>query len=277
MGKDTSWNSVADWYDELLADKDSYQQNVILPNLTRLVGEVRGKKILDLAAGQGFFSEALSKAGAQVTAIDISPELIAKAKQYLGAKVICVVGSAELLPKEIKQEPFDAIICILALQNIRDINAVFAQAASVLKKGGKFHVVLNHPAFRIPKGSSWGFDPKADFGAVERISTQRESGAKMRYGASEKGGVQYRRVDGYLSESETEILMHPGEKKSPKTVSFHRPLQLYSKASAKRGFVIERLEEWVSHKESQRGPRKTAEDRARKEFPLFLYLGLVKV
>jgi hypothetical protein len=42
------------------------------------------------------------------------------------------------------------------------------------------------------------------------------------------------------------------------------------KALSKHRFAITRIEEWISHKESEKGPRKEAEDRARKEFPLFL-------
>ena len=61
------------------------------------------------------------------------------------------------------------------------------------------------------------------------------------------------------------------------TVSFHRPLQYYVKALAKAGFVIEKLEEWTSLKESTSGPRAKAENDARKEFPLFLYLGVKKI
>lgn len=250
MPKDTSWGSVAGWYDELLADSDGYQKKVILPNLTRLAGDVKGKNILDLAAGQGFFSEAFSKAGASVTAVEISAELAALARKRIGDLVKFFTGSAEILPSEIGKETFDFALCVLSLQNIRDMSAVFSESSRVLKKGGKFLIVLNHPAFRIPGESSWGFD--------------------------EVKKTQYRRLDGYLSESQTEIVMHPGDKKSPKTISFHRPLQLYFKTFTKYGFVCERLEEWISHKESEKGPRKFAEDRARKEFPLFLYLGLVK-
>jgi hypothetical protein len=36
------------------------------------------------------------------------------------------------------------------------------------------------------------------------------------------------------------------------------------------------MEEWESHKKSQPGPRAKAEDQARKEIPLFLYLEAVK-
>ena len=40
----------------------------------------------------------------------------------------------------------------------------------------------------------------------------------------------------------------------------------------KAGLAITRLEEWISHKKSEEGPRATAEDVARKEIPLFLML-----
>ena len=59
-------------------------------------------------------------------------------------------------------------------------------------------------------------------------------------------------------------------------MSYHRPLQLYMKELAKHGFVLAGLEEWISHRLSEKGPRAKAEDRARKEFPLFLMLNARK-
>ena len=59
-------------------------------------------------------------------------------------------------------------------------------------------------------------------------------------------------------------------------MSFHRPLQYYFKMLAKEGFVVRRLEEWISHKESMAGPKKIAEDNARKEIPLFMMIEAVK-
>jgi hypothetical protein len=76
--------------------------------------------------------------------------------------------------------------------------------------------------------------------------------------------------------------MNPGEvasqsSEAQNTISFHRPLQAYMKALEKTGFVLARLEEWTSHKKSEKGPRQTAEDRARKEIPLFLMMECVKL
>jgi hypothetical protein len=73
-----------------------------------------------------------------------------------------------------------------------------------------------------------------------------------------------------MSEATVKIDMHPGSNQKTFTYSFHRPLQVFVKWLAKNNLAITRLEEWISHKESANGPRKEAEDKARKETPLFM-------
>mgnify|MGYP003543043375 FL=1 len=243
-----SWGNVAEWYHEHLGASDTYHQQVLLPHLLRLVDPKAKEKILDLACGEGFFTRAFHAKGAQVTGVDIGVELIEIAKQTTPEITYLVLPAAAL--SSIKKSSMDQVTIILAIQNIEDVSAVFTEAARVLRKDGTFHIVLNHPAFRIPKASSWEYD--------------------------EKKKVQYRRVDGYLSDTRSEMDMHPGISGSAKTLSFHRPLQYYFKALAKAGFAVDRLEEWISHKASDSGPRAKAENVARKEIPLFLYLSAKK-
>ncbi len=71
--------------------------------------------------------------------------------------------------------------------------------------------------------------------------------------------------------------MHPGDNPREKTISFHRPLQFYFKALGKNKLFVSRLEEWSSQKVSEPGPKKEAEDKARREFHLFLFLEAIKV
>ncbi len=73
-----------------------------------------------------------------------------------------------------------------------------------------------------------------------------------------------------MNEAMIKIDMHPGKTFKIYTYSFHRPLQTFVKWLSKNGMAVTRLEEWISHKESANGPRKDAEDRARKEIPLFM-------
>jgi len=243
--KETSWGHVANWYHEHVSESDdTYHEKVIKPNLLRVLGDVKDKRILDIACGQGFFSRALAAAGAHVTGADIAPELIAIAKKLGPASIQYLTAPASRMP--LPDESFDTAICVLALQNIKDLSGALAQVSHLLKAGASFAIVLNHPAFRIPRHSEWGFDADA--------------------------GIQFRRIDRYLSETSYQIQMHPGSDPTATTLSYHRPLQLYMKELAKHGFVLAGIEEWISHRVSEKGPRRDAEDRARKEFPLFLML-----
>jgi ubiquinone/menaquinone biosynthesis C-methylase UbiE len=269
----TSWGGVAEWYDDMLEqDQDSYQKNVLMPNLIRIVEPKKGMTILDVACGQGYFSRAFANNGAKVIASDISQELIETAKEKIqqfnkGAqKGGPAEAKIEQLEKQkgefgtieyhvapaddlsfVESNSADVVTIILALQNIENLQGTFAECSRVLKLGGKIVFVINHPAFRIPQRSDWGWD--------------------------EKAAAQYRRLDAYMSDAKIEIDMTPGEKDATKkksTFSFHRPLQVYFKMLNKSGFAVTRLEEWISHKKSQAGPRAAEEDRMRKEIPMFL-------
>lgn len=246
MKKDTSWGNVADWYAGHVEGGDSYHKNVILPNLIRMMDIKVGKRVLDLACGSGFFAHEFYKAGAIVSGIDISPELIEIAqKKY--PKITFSVGTAKHFA-QIPKQSIDIVTIVLAIQNIREVKETLAECARVLIPGGKIYIVMNHPAFRIPGASSWGFEK-----------------SKM-----------YRRIDEYLSEKTIPIEMHPGSKPHEKTISFHRSLQYYFKLIGNAGLAVTRLEEWISHRKSEAGPRQKEEDRTRKEIPLFMALELIK-
>ena len=105
-------------------------------------------------------------------------------------------------------------------------------------------LVLNHPCFRIPRQTRWDID--------------------------EPNKTQYRRIDRYMTPLEIPVATHPGHgARSETTRSYHLPLSEYSRMLCGNGFVIEKLEEWISEKHSV-GEAAKMENRARKEFPLFL-------
>ena len=282
MKHNTSWGKVADWYDEYLGNEDSYQKAVILPNLMRILDPKQGDKIVDIACGQGFFTEEIVTRGAEVIALDIAPELIAKAEDRLKIKGLgkrskfFVSGADDL--SMIQTSTIEAGICVLAAQNIKELDVMFKEAARVLRKPksqdkvafaiknksdinkspgfkyGRLILVLNHPSFRIPQSSDWYYEQAG------RNTTQPST-------EDRQGRVVYQ----YQSESTIKIDMNPGSRVNKKyTISYHRPLQVFMKLLSKHGFALTRIEEWSSHKKSQAGPRAKAEDTARKEIPMFM-------
>jgi ubiquinone/menaquinone biosynthesis C-methylase UbiE len=222
----------------------------VLPNLLRIIAPKKGLHVLEIGCGEGFFARALAREGASVTASDISPELIAVGKEKGGGVTYAVSKAQDL--SWVKPISQDVVLAVLTLQNMSDIDVVMREVKRVLKKGGRFVFVLNHPIIRVPQASAWGYD----------VTTK----------------TQYRRLDGYLSGKKVTIDMHPGKGgKRSLTYSFHRSLQEYMKVLRGAGFAIVRLEEWISHKTSEPGPKAQAENTSRKEFPLFMMIEATQI
>lgn len=250
--RNTTWEGVArKWHKGLEERADSYHASVVAPNLLRVLKPAAEMRVVDIGCGDGFITREIAAMGAEVVGTDISPEMVKLAQKAAAPNERYVAAPAEKLSFA-KDASFDAATIVLALQNIEHLDGALAEAARVLRTGGRLLIVLNHPVFRIPKKTSWGWDDEAK--------------------------TQYRRLDGYMSEARLSIDMEPGKGgKGKTTVSFHRPLQVYVKALVKAGFIIDGLEEWISHKKSEDGPRAKAEDMARKEFPLFLMIATHRI
>lgn len=243
------WDQAAQWYDALVGLKGSeYQKAVIFPGALQLMQLKKGETVLDLACGQGVFSRYLSQRKMKVTGLDTSEEMIRFAQSRSDSSIRYKQGNAQD-SQALQGNTFDAVVCLLALQNIESLPPVMHNVKRWLKPGGRFVMVTTHPCFRIPRQTHWGWD--------------------------EQKKIQYRRVDLYGSESAIPILTPPFAQANSFTVTYHRPLQSYFQALAEAGLCVDGLEEWTSHKTSEPGKRSKAENRARQEIPLFMALRVV--
>lgn len=251
----TDWGDVAEWYDELVGEEGSeYHRKVVFPGVLRLLGDVKGRRVLDVACGQGVFSRILRERGAQVVGVDAAGELVRIARDRSDPAIAFHVLDARAMgatPEPPFGGNFDAAVCVLAIQNIHPIQGVFAGVGRALREGGRFIVVMMHPAFRGPGETAWGWD--------------------------EARRVQYRRVDRYLLPRKAPIVTHPGAAPDQYTWTFHKPIGAYVKAMRQGSMLVDALEEWPSHKTSQPGPRAAAENQARKEIPMFMAIRGIKV
>lgn len=245
---DHGWDHVADWYDRLLEEgRSDHFEAVIEPGAIRLLGVRPGMRVLDVACGQGAFGRRLASLGARVTGVDAAPRLIEAARQRAGPNERYLAADARSLGN-LDLGEFDAACCIMALMNIDPLGPALAGMSQRLRRGGVMIGVILHPAFRAPRQTSWGWDPK-----------ERQ---------------QYRRVDGYLSTGQWAIVMNPGAAARGDTpittTTHHRPIQRYVQALADAGLLVEAMEEWPSLRQSEPGPRADAENHARREIPLLL-------
>jgi ubiquinone/menaquinone biosynthesis C-methylase UbiE len=248
----SSWEPVEKWYRGSVGEEGHYyHQQVVIPGILRLLAfdKAKSESILDLACGPGVLARHIPKEIAY-TGLDISPSLI-KAAQKMDSSPHheYLVGDATK-PLPLKKTTFSHAAIVLAIQNMEEPKAAFANASGHLTSQGRLVIVMNHPCFRIPRQSSWKVD--------------------------EEQKVQFRRIDRYSSSLNIPIQAHPSKgEQSSITWSYHHPLSAYSRWLYETGFTIEIIEEWHSDKKST-GKFAKMENRSREEIPLFLAIRAVK-
>jgi 2-polyprenyl-3-methyl-5-hydroxy-6-metoxy-1,4-benzoquinol methylase len=143
---DARWNELAELYDAKVGD------DVADPNtaaLLRLVGDVRGLRLLDLACGQGRVSRELARRGSRVVGIDIAVRLLEKARAKEAAEPLGIryeeIDASE--PTALEGEAFDGAACNFGLSDIDDLNAALETVARVLVPDGFFAFSILHPCF----------------------------------------------------------------------------------------------------------------------------------
>ena len=105
------------------------------------------KNVLEAGCGTGIFTEKLSKTGAAITALDISPDLLNLAKNRIKTEnVFFVLGDLENL--EFADNSFDAVVGVSILHHI-NLDTALKEIKRVLKNGGK--IVFSEPNMLNPQ------------------------------------------------------------------------------------------------------------------------------
>ncbi len=146
-----AYDNYAKYYYSKRLRKRFVNTYIELPAMLSLLKNVKNKKILDLGCGPGILSKILAKRGAKVTAIDLSPEMVAIAKKY--AKVNVQLADAEKLP--FKSETFDIVCSSLLIEHLENIRMFFKKINKILKPSGIFIISTAHPFRNIEKFNNY--------------------------------------------------------------------------------------------------------------------------
>jgi len=207
------WDEASEsWVDFVRQGKDYYRDELNNPAAFRLIGNVRGQLVLDLACGEGYNTRILAKKGAKVTGVDFSTRLIElarieEAKEKLGIDYH-VADAADL--SRFSSNHFNIVTCFMALQDIKNYRKAISEVARVLKIKSRFVFSIPHPCFEmvVDKGN--------------RISTT------TRYFGAAEDHIYWK----------MERLLKPFE-----STSFHRTLTEYFTVFHKNRLLVRRLVE----------------------------------
>ena len=77
----TGWDQMVEWWDAQIGEEgDLWHRALIDPPLLRLVGDVAGQRVLDLACGNGYLSRRFARQGAAVVGVDATAPIIERAR-----------------------------------------------------------------------------------------------------------------------------------------------------------------------------------------------------
>lgn len=115
------------------------------PAMRELIGDVRGKDILDLGCGMGHMARWLADQGARsIFGVDISANMLAEAVRRNKSSV-CKFLRASAEDISIPREQYDLVISSYTLHYVRDIAPVLAKIYRGLRSQGRFIFSVEHP------------------------------------------------------------------------------------------------------------------------------------
>lgn len=127
---------------------DLAKRHLLNPVLLRLLGDVRGRRVLDAGCGHGYLSRMLAGRGALVTGVEPARSLFAYAVEREAARpqgIRYVQADLSRLPPP--GEAFDRCVCSMVLPVIPEWEAALRSCVEVLAPGGTLVVAVNHPCF----------------------------------------------------------------------------------------------------------------------------------
>jgi SAM-dependent methyltransferase len=195
-------------------------------------------RTLDLGCGEGRLTRELAARGHDVVGVDLSPTLLAAARE-VSPELEFHEADAAALP--FPDASFELVLAFMSLQDMDDLEGAIAEAGRMLAPGGSFCLAVVHPLNSA--GEFVGDDATSPF-VIE---------------------------GSYLGDSFfTDLLERDGE--LLRLESAHRPIERYAEALADAGLLIDRLREPRLPESAFRNDRAARWTR----IPLFLHLRAVK-
>ncbi|MFA5031708.1 MAG: class I SAM-dependent methyltransferase [bacterium] len=246
------WDKIAPKWAEAVREKgDIYREFYSLPAILKVLGNIKGKKILDLGCGEGYNTRILAQKDIQeLVGIDGSYKMIELAQKSekekpLGIKYYCSDAGRM---KVLKDSYFDIVVSFMAIMDMEKFFPVAKEVYRVLKKQGKFIFSIPHPCFTTMPGHVWWI---------------------------KEGDYQYRGVDNYSKREKQnlEFTLGAGKYNLGRMTVLHRTLSDYINPFAKAGLFISKLYEPIPTNEQVKKMPKLAKHQ---RIPSFMIFEMIK-
>lgn len=115
------------------------------PATLSLIPDVQGKSVLDAGCAAGWYSNWLIKRGANVTAVDFSPNMITMTQKRVGNKAAVRQADLHEPLSFLADSSMDVVVSSLALHYLKTWEIVLAEFKRILKPQGLLIFSVHHP------------------------------------------------------------------------------------------------------------------------------------
>ena len=141
------------------------------PGIISLLGDVTGRRVLEIGCGAGLLTSWLVEQGAEVTGMDVSPEMVRLAERRTGGRAKLVVADLGEPLYFAGDAAFDLVVGSLVLHYVRDWGPLFEELRRVLAAGGAVVFSTHHPAM------DWQLSSPEDYFAFKQVTDSWDKGA----------------------------------------------------------------------------------------------------
>lgn len=130
------------------------------------LADISFDKCLEIGCGTGKNTEWLIQKAKQITAIDLSDEMLAKAKQKINSDRVNFKQADITKAWTFSTGPYDLVSFSLVLEHIENLDHIFQEVAKSLNAGGHVYIGELHP-FKQYTGTKARFDTENGLQVVE--------------------------------------------------------------------------------------------------------------
>jgi SAM-dependent methyltransferase len=125
------------------------------PAIRTLLPELRGKRVVDLGCGFGWFARwAMSQGAASVLGVDLSENMLSRARVETADPGVLYLR-ADLESLQLPEEAFDLAYSSLAFHYVEDFGRLVGGVFRALVSGGHFVFSIEHPIYMASMKSGW--------------------------------------------------------------------------------------------------------------------------
>jgi 2-polyprenyl-3-methyl-5-hydroxy-6-metoxy-1,4-benzoquinol methylase len=164
------------------------------------MGDVGGRRICDLACGQGRVARHLANQGANVVGVDLSTKLLEIARRYdeSDPRGITYVHADVRNLDEHALGQVDGVVCYMALMDIADLGPTLASVARILRPGGWFVFSILHPCFHTSQSGEMD-TPEGPARTIRQYFAEGYWRSDTRPGPPGRIGAYHRTLSTYIN------------------------------------------------------------------------------